>query len=134
MPDTSGNDRYLTDADPTALPPLPPEFQVPDLPLAENEPDPDRPIIRTVPHPEPLTPRGVLIVCPACSAQRDWLLLNVGEQVFVRCRCAHEWAERRLTRSDFDDSFSHIERIYPDFEVAMKAMGYDGVLKGLYFN
>ena len=130
------NHNAAHDADPTISPALPPtpDFHIPDLPLATNEPDPDRPVIRTVPHPEPLNPGGNLVVCPACAARRDWLLLNFAEQVFIRCRCAHEWLEPQLTRADFDELFSHVERVYPDFETAMRSMAYDGIFVGVYLN
>ncbi|MEY9938590.1 hypothetical protein [Streptacidiphilus sp. MAP5-3] len=124
------------DSDPTFHPALPPapDFHIPDLPFALNEIDPDRPVIRTVPHAELLKSDGDLVMCAACAAQRDWLLLNVGDQVFIRCRCAHEWPESRLTRADFDELFSHVERVYPDFETAMRGMAFDGLLRGVYIN
>ncbi|WP_079062684.1 hypothetical protein, partial [Peterkaempfera griseoplana] len=81
-----------------------------------------------------LNPRGIPITCAQCHARRDWLLLNVGEQVFVRCRCAHEWAEPELTREDFDAEFSHVERIYPSLEEAARGLGYDGTLSGTYWS
>ncbi|BAJ31646.1 hypothetical protein KSE_58760 [Kitasatospora setae KM-6054] len=45
-----------------------------------------------------------------CQARRGRLLLNVLHQVFARCRCAHEW---------------------DDFDTAMRALAFDGLLSGI---
>ncbi|MFJ9459122.1 hypothetical protein ACIRST_29040 [Kitasatospora sp. NPDC101447] len=90
----------------------------------------DRTVIRAVPHPDELRPRGLAIACARCGATRDWLLLNVRALVFVRCRCAHEWHESDLTRADFDESFTSVERTWSTLEEAMTALAFDGLLAG----
>ena len=86
--------------------------------------------IRVVPHPDELRPRGLAITCTQCGAARDWLLLNVRSQVFVRCRCAHEWPDPDLTRADFDESFTSVDRTWDSFEEAVTALAFDGLLAG----
>ncbi|SOB89030.1 hypothetical protein [Streptomyces sp. 1331.2] len=89
-----------------------------------------RPVIRAVPHPDPLNPLGTTITCPLCNAARDWLLLNVRAHVFVRCRCAHEWHQPDLTRDYFDQHFTDPENEWDDFNTAMRALAFDGLLAG----
>ncbi|MEV7020893.1 hypothetical protein [Kitasatospora sp. NPDC093558] len=94
----------------------------------------DRPVIRAVPHPGALDPRGITITCPKCDATRDWLLLNVRAQVFVRCRCTAEWHEPDLTPTDFDEHFTVPEREWDNFDDAMTGLGFDGLLAGAVWN
>ncbi|MFJ3790373.1 hypothetical protein [Kitasatospora sp. NPDC090091] len=94
----------------------------------------DRPVIRAVPHPNVLDLRGITITCPECDADRDWLLLNVRRQVFVRCRCAAEWHEPDLTRDEFDEHFTAPEREWDAFDDAMTGLGFDGLLAGTIWN
>ncbi|MEV7214075.1 hypothetical protein AB0O31_13400 [Kitasatospora cineracea] len=93
-------------------------------------PEPHRPAIRVVPHPAELDARGIPITCAHCHAHRDWLLLNVLHQVFVRCRCAHEWEEPDLTLAYFDQHYTEPEREWDDFDTAMRALAFDGLLAG----
>ncbi|MFI9269404.1 hypothetical protein ACIGXM_01570 [Kitasatospora sp. NPDC052896] len=89
-----------------------------------------QPVIRAVPHPDELDARGIPVICPRCRARRDWLLLSVGRQVFVRCRCAHEWHEPDLTRAYFDLHFTEPEHEWASFDEAMTALAFDGLLAG----
>ncbi|MFJ2578388.1 hypothetical protein [Kitasatospora aureofaciens] len=92
-----------------------------------------RSVIRAVPHPDELDARGIPITCPTCRARRDWLLLNVRHQVFVRCRCAAEWHEPDLTLAYFDQHFTASEQEWDewdDFDTAMRALAFDGLLAG----
>lgn len=93
-----------------------------------------RTVIRAVPHPGELDARGIPIVCPNCRARRDWLLLNVRRQVFVRCRCAAEWHEPDLTRAYFDQHYTEPEHEWDDYDTAMMSLGYDGLLAGTTWN
>ncbi|MGW2404084.1 hypothetical protein ACWCXK_06100 [Streptomyces sp. NPDC001739] len=47
----------------------------------------------------PLVIDGHTRVCSQCGANRDWLVLlaHATEQIFVRCRCSHEWHEPGVT-------------------------------------
>ncbi|MFF2041908.1 hypothetical protein ACFVVX_15885 [Kitasatospora sp. NPDC058170] len=103
-----------------------------------HEPQPSDPAPATlaVPHPGPLNPRGILITCAMCAAERDWLLIHVHpDLVFVRCRCAHEWRERDLEASDVEASrdAGGDEQEWESFEEMYAALGFDGLLRGAYF-
>ena len=89
-----------------------------------------RSVIRAVAHPGELNARGIGITCPNCRARRDWLLLNVRQQAFVRCRCAAEWHEPDLTRAYFDLHFTAPEHEWDDYDTAMRALAFDGLLAG----
>ncbi|QMU74600.1 hypothetical protein GXW83_01180 [Streptacidiphilus sp. PB12-B1b] len=103
-------------------------------PADRPEPLPGQPVIRAVPHPDELNPRGITITCDRCGARRGWLLLNVRAHVFVRCRCAHEWNEPDLTRADCDQHYTEPDREWDDFNTAMTSLGYDGLLAGATWN
>ncbi|MFJ6212061.1 hypothetical protein ACIQGZ_01770 [Streptomyces sp. NPDC092296] len=97
-------------------------------------PEPHQNVIRAVPHPGELDARGIPITCPNCHARRDWLLLNVRHHVFVRCRCATEWHEPDLTRDYFDQYFTEPEREWANFDTAMRALAFDGLLAGVMWD
>ncbi|MCX4773750.1 hypothetical protein [Streptomyces sp. NBC_01285] len=42
---------------------------------------------RCLSHPRELAHRGIPVMCTACGARRDWLLINRGRNVWVCCRC-----------------------------------------------
>ncbi|MEU9074524.1 hypothetical protein AB0D22_07555 [Kitasatospora sp. NPDC048538] len=110
-----------------------------------QEPQPAEPVPDTlaIPHPGPLSPRGMLISCAQCQATRDWLLIQVRPNrsptdpnlVFVRCRCAHEWREPDLEAHHVtearDDGFE--EREWDSFEEMYRGLGFDGLFRGMYF-
>ena len=95
-----------------------------------DRPNPHCTVIRMVPHPDELRRRGRVLTCTRCRASRDWLLLNVRSEVFVRCRCANEWLEPDLSRAEFDESFTRVERTWDTFEEAVTALAFDGLLAG----
>ncbi|GAA2266992.1 hypothetical protein GCM10010430_60180 [Kitasatospora cystarginea] len=102
-----------------------------------QEPQPAEPVPDTlaVPHPGPLSPRGMLISCVQCQATRDWLLIHVHpDMVFIRCRCAHEWRERDLEAHHVtearNDSFE--EREWGSFDEMYRGLGFDGLFRGVY--
>ncbi|MFD7645626.1 hypothetical protein ACFV4P_33825 [Kitasatospora sp. NPDC059795] len=103
--------------------------------MTNPNPNPDhRPVVRAVPHSGELDARGIPITCARCHARRDWLLLNVRDHVFVRCRCAHEWEEPDLTRAYFDLHFTEPEHEWESFDDGMRALGFDGLLAGTTWN
>ncbi|MFE7782301.1 hypothetical protein [Streptomyces nigrescens] len=52
-------------------------------------------------------------------------------EISIRCRCAHQWVERELTRADYMEVIGEgISQDYPSLEVAAQAVGYDGTLGG----
>ncbi len=99
-------------------------------------PEPTPTVILAVPHPAALNPRGITITCPNCRAHRDWLLLNVGPQVFVRCRCAHEWCEHDLEAVDVTAARGDIEgeREWESFDEMYRGLSFDGLFRYTYLN
>ncbi|MFP8941697.1 hypothetical protein ACLIYM_09705 [Streptomyces fenghuangensis] len=87
---------------------------------------------RAVHHPHELTITGITVMCPACGARRDWLLVCFRGEVSIRCRCSHQWAEREITRADFDAMLAGPATAYPTLPAAIRASGYDGTLAGAY--
>jgi hypothetical protein len=107
---------------------------IPDYPIMVPEPALGSPLIRIVQHPDELNPRGFPITCTACRAERDWLLLETLRRVFVRCRCGHEWEEAELDAEFFDANFTYADRVWPNADQALKALGYTGEFAGIYFS
>ena len=51
----------------------------------------------------PTTHYGITVMCLACGARRDWMVIcDVPGRIFIRCRCAHQWHEPELGRADYD--------------------------------
>jgi hypothetical protein len=108
-----------------------------DAPLRQPAYQPEPPTgplaIRCINHPREISLRGIPVVCLACRARRDWLLINQGRTVWVRCRCGAQRAEPEITRADFDALVSTSEgTTYSSVEDAIVAAGFDGALAGIY--
>ena len=105
------------------------------LPQLEHQPEPPTgPMaIRCLSHPQEITLRGIPAFCSACGARRDWLLINQGRTVWIRCRCGNPWAEPEITRADFEALIHTPEQIlYGSLDDAITAQGFDGTLAGSY--
>lgn len=76
---------------------------------------------------------GIPVMCSACRARRDWLLINHGRNVWVRCRCGNQWLEPEISRADFDALVGGPHgTTYPSVEAGLAALGFDGVFAGIY--
>ncbi|WP_406220773.1 hypothetical protein [Streptomyces decoyicus] len=75
--------------------------------------------------------RGALVidgqtrVCSRCGANRDWLVLlaHATEQIFVRCRCSHEWHEPGVTPAWFHTICGRAKGYYPHDQLQAKGFG-----------
>ncbi|MFF7393228.1 hypothetical protein ACFZAE_32915 [Streptomyces scabiei] len=84
-------------------------------------------------HPGELVITGIIQMCPACGARRDWLLICDRNQVSIRCRCAHQWVERELGRADFEAMAGPGGEVYDSLQTTIQAAGYGGELSGTYW-
>jgi hypothetical protein len=113
-----------------------PAVAVPATVPAENyqtEPPVDPPGTRGLSHPHELPLRGIPAMCSACGARCDWLLINRGRDVWIRCRCAHQWLEPEITRADYEAMIAvPANTTYPTMEQATLALGFDGSFAGVY--
>lgn len=113
-----------------------PEPSVSDDPLrrlqAEMQPFDDDVRRHVTTHPEEIVITGLPVMCPKCGARRDWMVVCDRHEVSIRCRCAHQWIERELTRTDFEAMIEIGGHDYPSLESAARAVGYDGTLAGTY--
>ncbi|GAA1890698.1 hypothetical protein [Streptantibioticus ferralitis] len=106
-------------------------------PLLQLEFQPEAPTgpvaIRCLRHWQELALRGIPAFCSACSARRDWLLINEGRTVWIQCRCGNQWAEPEITRADFEALINTPDQVlYPSLNDAIAAQGFDGTLAGSY--
>ncbi|WP_239096169.1 hypothetical protein [Streptomyces sp. SID11385] len=73
------------------------------------------------------------MLCSACSARRDWLLINRGRHVWIVCRCGHQWLEPEIRRADFDALVGAPDWTHHDsVQEGLVALGFDGAFAGLY--
>ncbi len=99
----------------------------------ETQPPSGPDAVRGAQCPYELALRGMPVVCSACRARRDWLLINHGRRVWIRCRCGSEWLEPEITRQDFDAMLTDPSwTYYPTLDQARIALGFDGTFAGLY--
>lgn len=86
-----------------------------------------------VSHPHELALGGIPVMCTDCRARRDWLLINHGRNVWIRCRCGNQWIEPEISRADFDALVGGPGgTTYPSVEEGLVALGFDGVFAGIY--
>ncbi|WP_019359458.1 hypothetical protein [Streptomyces sp. AA1529] len=87
----------------------------------------------TTTHPDPITVTGITVMCAKCGARRDWMVIcDRRNQIFLRCRCAHEWHEPELTRADYQAMAGKGGQKYPSLDAVVRDAGYDGTLAGTY--
>ena len=124
---------HTTEPAPATLPPAPVGSD-PLLQLQyETEPPRGPAAARCVNYSRELSLRGIPAMCTACRARRDWLLINQGRHVWIRCRCSHQWLEPEISRADFDAMITDPHyTTYPSVQQAMTALGFDGSFAGIY--
>jgi hypothetical protein len=89
--------------------------------------------LRYLRYPQQLALRGIPVMCSACGARRDWLLMNQGRNTWIFCRCATHWHEPEITRAAFDALTCLPDTTtYATVEQALTAMGFDGSFTGIY--
>lgn len=114
---------------PQDVPASAPASQVRPVPAQSTDPW----CLRGLKHPQELALRGIPVMCPACGARRDWLLINQGRHVWIRCRCSHEWLEPEITRTDYDAMVCAPDgATYASVAEGLLALGYDGSFAGSY--
>jgi hypothetical protein len=120
--------------EPTVAPSPVPAGNDPLLRLQYETQPPTGPVVtRCAGHSRELALRGIPVRCSACRARRDWILINHGRNVWIRCRCGSQWLEPEITRADFDAMLGTPNWTnYPSLEQAMTALGFDGSFAGTY--
>ncbi|WEV30058.1 hypothetical protein OYE22_30995 [Streptomyces sp. 71268] len=118
---------------PSPVPVLPAGTDPPPQPEHERQPSNGPSATRCLSHPRELTLRGIPVMCTACRARRDWLLINHGRDVWICCRCSNQWLEPEINRADFDALVVIPDgTIYPSVEQGLTALGFDGTFTGTY--
>ncbi|MFG2996616.1 hypothetical protein [Streptomyces sp. NPDC048340] len=78
----------------------------------------------------PLTVDGEVVSCQACGAYRDWLVLNSGDHVWVRCRSGHEALVPGLDGAWYAQNAGPVEGIFASREEGLNSFGFDGTFAG----
>ncbi|MGV9318223.1 hypothetical protein [Streptomyces sp. NPDC003660] len=120
--------------EPTPAPPVLPDGTDPLLRLKyESQQGVGPGATRCLSHPHELAFGGIPATCTACRARRDWMLINHGRNVWIRCRCSNQWLEPEISRADFDAMIDSPDVTnYPSVEHCLVALGFDGALAGTY--
>ncbi|MGW5114323.1 hypothetical protein ACWEQ8_02535 [Streptomyces noursei] len=101
----------------------------------ETQPPSGPGVTRCLSHPRELAPRGIPVMCTACRARRDWLLINHGRNVWIVCRCSNQRPEPEISRADFDALIATpVGTTYPIVEQGLAALGFDGAFAGTYLD
>lgn len=72
----------------------------------------------------PLVIDGEIRECPRCGAYRDWIVLSVRDQIWLRCRAGHETLETRLDTAWYNRSSGPMDRWHPTLEDGLKHLGH----------
>lgn len=122
--------------EPTPVLPVIPASANPLLQLEYETQQPSGPgATRCLKHPRELALRGIPVMCTACRARRDWLLINHGRHVWIVCRCSNQWLEPELSRADFDALVAIPGgTTYPSVEQIIAVLGFDGAFAGTYLD
>lgn len=83
--------------------------------------------------PWPLEIDGTIRTCPVCGVDRDWLVLCIGSDIWLRCRSAHETREPALNSAWFHQVCGPIEDLHRSKDEGIAKMGFDGVFSGIIF-
>ncbi|WP_411088859.1 hypothetical protein [Streptomyces sp. 061-3] len=123
-------------AEPAPVLPVLPAGMDPLLQLEYETQTPSGPgATRCLSHPREIALRGIPVMCTACRARRDWLLINHGRNVWVCCRCSNQWLEPEISRADFDALIAIPDgTTYPSVEQGLAALGFDGAFAGAYLD
>ncbi|MFI0743297.1 hypothetical protein ACH4PU_35270 [Streptomyces sp. NPDC021100] len=77
-----------------------------------------------MPFDKPLVIDGEVRSCPQCGAYRDWVLLSVRDEVWLRCRAGHETFEPRLDAAWYNRHSGPMDRWHPTLEDGLKHLGH----------
>ncbi len=73
---------------------------------------------------KPLVIDGEVRQCPECGAYRDWVLLSIGDEVWLRCRAGHETLEPRLDTAWYNRTSGPMDHWHPTLEEGLKYLGH----------
>ncbi|MFJ9034522.1 hypothetical protein ACIRQP_39995 [Streptomyces sp. NPDC102274] len=72
----------------------------------------------------PLVIDGEVRECPRCGAYRDWIILSIRDEVWLRCRASHETLEHRLDTAWFNRNSGPMDAMHATFEDGLKYLGH----------
>jgi hypothetical protein len=94
-------------APPAPSAPLVDNFLPPDLRMPSRE----ELTGMLMPWNKPLVIGGEVRTCPKCDASRDWIIISMCEDVWLRCRAGQETLEHRLDTAWFKPEFRPHDRV-----------------------
>lgn len=88
---------------------------------------------RMMRHPAPLLIDGTARTCPECGVDRDWLVLCIGPDIWLRCRSAHETYEPALSGAWYASISGTIQEVFTTKDAGITKEGFDGTFSGITF-
>lgn len=112
--------RSTPTAPPVPTAPVVDDFLPPDLRM----PSRDELTGMLMPWNKPLVIGGEVRTCPQCGAYRDWIIISMGEDVWLRCRAGHETLEARLDTVWFNRNSGPLTVWHPTLEDGLESFGH----------
>ncbi|MFF5636162.1 hypothetical protein [Streptomyces sp. NPDC012825] len=75
------------------------------------------------PPPDEIRIGGILVMCAACGARCDWMVVRDRSEISIRCRRAHQWGEQEPTRADYEAMIDVGGQDCPSPEAAARDVG-----------
>jgi hypothetical protein len=125
--------RLINEAVPDPAPPVPAREAVEDFPPPDLRPPARKPAGEMMTFPWPLEIDGTVRACPVCEVDRDWLILCVGSDIWLRCRSGHETREPALNNAWFHQICGPVEELHQSKNEGVTKMGFDGTFSGIIF-
>jgi hypothetical protein len=73
---------------------------------------------------KPLVIDGEVRECPPCGAYRNWIVLSVRDEVWLRCPAGHETLEPHLDTAWYNRHSGPMDRWHPTLEDGLKHLGH----------
>ncbi|MEU3188809.1 hypothetical protein ABZ707_32110 [Streptomyces sp. NPDC006923] len=77
-----------------------------------------------MPWDKPLIIDGEVTACPQCGTYRDWIIITIREEVWLRCRAGHETHEHRLDTAWFNRNSGPMTHWHATLEDGLDAFGH----------
>ncbi|MBV9024181.1 MAG: hypothetical protein JO362_10400 [Streptomycetaceae bacterium] len=73
---------------------------------------------------KPLVINGEIRQCPQCGSYRNWIVLSVRDEVWLRCRAGHETLEPGLDTAWYNRTSGPMTQRHSTFEDGLKYLGH----------
>ncbi|MEV2258546.1 hypothetical protein AB0J13_07775 [Streptomyces anulatus] len=79
---------------------------------------------RIMPWLQPLVLDDDMVMCSACGAYRDWLVISTQDRILLRCRAGHQQPEPRLDTAWYNRHARPSDATHATFEDCLRHLGH----------